>query len=475
MGFIENFKKINPHRGQILVIILIGTAIFAVFSVAVLNWVSVNYRGVKNLERKELAFHIAEAGIEYYRWHLAHDPDDYQDGTGGSGPYVHNFLDTQGEVIGQFSLEIIPPPRGSSLVTLVSTGFTLAEPQNKRKIRVQLAIPSVARFAVAANDNMRFGSGTEVFGAIHSNKGIRFDGLAHNLISSSLANYDDPDHTGPNEFGVHTHVLPVDPYPPATPPPRPDVFMAGREFPVPQVDFSGFTINLANLKEIASTSGSYFPPSGDLGYYLRLNADGTFDIHRVVSLVARPSGCSNDTWSIASSTPLFPQSNFFFPDSGVIFVEDNLWIDGQINNTKLTIASAVFPEQESTNSNIIINNNLSFTSYDGSAALGLIAQKNIQVGLKSQNNLRIDGALIAKNGWIRRIYYNSYCGSEYIRNSITLNGMIATNQRYGFAYTDGTGYRTRIINYDANLLYLPPPFFPMVSDQYSIISWEEIE
>jgi hypothetical protein len=52
---------------------------------------------------------------------------------------------------------------------------------------------------------MRFGAGTEVFGKIHSNVGIRFDGVAHNVISSGVASFDDPDHGGGNEFGVHTH------------------------------------------------------------------------------------------------------------------------------------------------------------------------------------------------------------------------------------------------------------------------------
>ncbi len=469
------FKHWN--QGQILVMILIGAAALAIFSVGILNWANINYRSVKSLTAKETAFHIAEAGIEYYRWYLAHNPEDYRDGTGEPGPYVHNFFDSRGEIIGQFSLEIVPPSSGSSIVTITSTGYTSAQPANKRKIKVRLAIPSVAQFAMAANDNMRFGAGTEVFGSIHSNKGIRFDGLAHNLVSSYLYDYDDPDHGGPNEFAVHTHVSPIDPYPTAnsTPPPRPDVFMAGRQVSSPRVDFNGFTADLADLKNIASSSNAYFPPSGGFGYYIRLNVNGTFDAYRVVSLVGRPSNCGNDTWSIASTTPLIPRSNFPFPPNGVIFVEDNLWIDGQINNARLTVASAVFPEATSTNSSITLNNNLLFSQYDGTDALGLIAQKNIQIGLKSRNNLQIDGALIAKNGWVRRIYYNSSCGPEYIRNSITLNGMIATNQRYGFAYTDGTGYATRTINYDSNLFYQPPPFFPKVSSQYSIISWEEIK
>jgi hypothetical protein len=51
--------------------------------------------------------------------------------------------------------------------------------------------------------------------------------------------------------------------------------------------------------------------------------------------------------------------------------------------------------------------------------------------------------------------------------------MIATNQRYGFAYTDGTGYLIRNLNYDGSLLYGPPPSFPLTSDQYVTLTWEE--
>jgi len=58
---------------------------------------------------------------------------------------------------------------------------------------------------------------------------------------------------------------------------------------------------------------------------------------------------------------------------------------------------------------------------------------------------------------------------------LSLFGMIASYGRYGFAYTDGTGYTTRHISYDANLLYAPPPNFPLTSDQYSILSWQEVK
>ena len=83
----------------------------------------------------ERAFELAEAGIEYYRWHLAHVSDDFQDGTGGPGPYVHDFKDSSGVVIGRYSLNIAPPQSGSTVVAVESTGYLLDNPNRKKKNR----------------------------------------------------------------------------------------------------------------------------------------------------------------------------------------------------------------------------------------------------------------------------------------------------------------------------------------------------
>jgi hypothetical protein len=107
--------------------------------------------------------------------------------------------------------------------------------------------------------------------------------------------------------------------------------------------------------------------------------------------------------------------------------------------------------------------------------LGLIAQEDFNVGLKSDDNLKIDAAVVAQNGRIGRNYYKSKCGSEYKRSTIDLYGMIASNQRYGFAYMDGTGYATRTITYDGNMLYSPPPSFPTTGQALEIISWKELK
>lgn len=483
-------------KGFILVNVLVFGVIAIIVTSALVNWGATMLKTTRQLSAREQAFQIAEAGIDYYRWHLAHAPTDYKDGTATTtnGPFNHDFYDKDGNKIGQFALTITPPTTGSTIVKIRSKGTVLEYPSVQRTIQATLAIPSFAKYAVVANDDMRFGAGTEVYGPIHSNDGIRFDGIAHNVITSAKAKYIDTDVSSTwYQFGVYTTDSPSelnnDTTPPATVPNRTDIFMAGRQFPVAVVDFAGITTDLSQMKADAIASGRYFGASGSQGYRIVLKTNDTFDIYRVNSLRSTPNNCTNSSnqtgwgvWSIGTSggaqTLLY--SNQAFPSNGIIFLEDHVWVEGQVNTARLTIAAGRFPDSPSTRKDIIVNNDLLYTNYDGQDAVALIAQGNITTGLFSENDLRIDAALMAQNGRAGRFYYGSNCESsgsanEYNRNSITLYGMIGTSQRYGYAYTDGTGYNARNIIYDSYLLYAPPPSFPLTSSQYQTISWEEIK
>lgn len=486
----NKFKK-----GSLLIQAMVFGSIAVVLIGALISWASINIKASRVAIYREQALQISEAGIDYYRWHLAHASTDYKDGTNANGPYVHIFYDKDGVAIGTFTLTITPPITGSTLVTIESDGRVYSDSSTVRKIKVKLGISSLAKYATVSNEDIRFGEGTEVFGPIHSNGGVRFDGLAHNLVTSSKTNYDDPDHSGNNEFAVHTHVnappssgvsdtFRASEAPPTSPTPnRSDVFMAGRLFPVPAVDFVGMTTDLSQIKASAQTSGKYLSASGAQGYRIVFKTDDTYDVYKVNNLMAAPNGCTNSqnqtgwgTWTIRTtgSGNQTLVGNYPIPSNGLIFVEDNLWVEGQINSARVTVAAGKFPDNVATRPSITVNSNLLYTNYDGTDVISLISQGNINAGLVSSDTMRIDAALVAQNGRAGRYYYSSSCGTGYSRTSLTLYGMIASNQRYGFAYTDGTGYDTRVITYDANLLYGPPPSFPLTSDQYSIISWQEI-
>ena len=482
--------KIRDRQGQLSLQMIFFAAIVVIlvtgFSFAALSFLKLSVRSFN----KASAFAVAEGGIEYYRWHLAHASADYWDGQGATstGPYVHNYYDKNGNVIGTFSLEITPPVSGSTIVTIKSIGKVLADDSIEKVIKVKMGISSFAKFAVAANDTMRFGSGTEVFGEIMSNGRVRFDGLAHNYVRSALSTSTDTDSGAcqTNVWAVHTCVAPADASPPAALLAHPAVFEIGREVGVPALNFTGITQDLVSLKTQASSSGVYFPSSTNPGYELVFSTNDRYTVYRVNSLVNPPTaGCTNSqnqtgwgTWSISSSTLI---SSGTIPASGIFFFEDDLWVRGQIDGQRVTVASGLFPDNSTTRTSITLNDNLLYTRYDGTDVLALIAQNNINIGMVASTTLRIDAAVIAQNGRVGRYYYRApggtsqRCSPYHTRSSITSYGMIGTNQRYGFAYTDGTGYQTRNLVYDANLLYGPPPGFPLTSDSYGIVSWEEVQ
>ena len=481
---INKEEKTQKNKGMIIVQTMVFGAVAVIIISALASFAATSIKAGRITYNREQAFQSAEAGIDYYRWHLAHASTDYQDGTYGS-EYAHPLKDRNGNTVGQFSILVTAPTQGSTLVKVKSTGVSAVDFSFKRTILAQVAKPSIAEHAFAGNSNMRFGVGTEVFGSIQSNGGIRFDGLAHNIVNSGVATYTDSDSdacTGSSSYGVHTCLGTDDPRSPTPLPARPDVFMAGRKMSQPTIDFSGFTNDIADLKTIAQTNGFYRAAAGSgfVGYHIVLKTNDTFDLYKINSWASLSgNNCyttspNTSSWSINTQTL---QGNYEFPNNGVIFIQDHLVIDGQINGARLTIVAALLPEPSDTTlyKNIIINNDLLYTNYDGTDSLGLVAQGGIQVGLLSEDNLKIDGALMAQHNSVGRFYYYGDHCSYDSRSTISLYGMIASYTRYGFAYTDGTGYTTRNINYDANLLYAPPPSFPLTSDQFQILSWQEVK
>ncbi len=483
----SKFKIQNSgESGQLsLVVLIFGTLAITIMGGFII-WADSQLRLAQRSGDQALALRIAEAGVDYYRWHLAHNPNDFQDGTGQPGPYLHDYYDKDGNVIGQFELDIIPPPQGSTVVTIESSGKPTVNPSIEKTVRVKMGRSSLVRFAAVSNTDLYFPPGTEVFGPIHSNGGVHFDGVAHNVVTSARTNYNDPEHSGNEEFGVHTHVVPTDPMPPAAVPNRPDVFYAGRQFPVPAVDFTGLTSDIASIKSNAQSGGHYFGPTSTPyeGYHIVLKTNDTFDLYKVKKQVNSPNGCINvqgqqdwGTWSIEQED--FVQ-NYAFPANGVIFVEDFLWIDGQINGARLTIAAGLLPENPSKLKDIIVNKDLLYTNYNGTDVIGLIAQGDFSVGWVSEDDLRVDAAIVSQNRRIGRNYYRPpsgnqpRCSPHHVKSIITMYGIIASYDEYGMSYTDGTGYLQRNIIYDPNLLFSPPPNFPTASE-YSQISWEEVK
>ncbi len=447
---------------------------------------------------KEQALQIAEAGVHFYKWYLAHQLDgrtasQVQAFWANTSPYPLGVHDAYEGAFsnGVYSVVVIPPDPSQTIISVESTGWTTANSELKRKIKVRLRKPSWSENAIMSNEKVRIGVGTEIFGPMHSNNGIRVDGLAHNLVTSSVDVYDDSDHNGVNEFGVHTHknvppatgitvsVRPAE-TPPSAVPERTDVFEAGRSFPVSPVDFNGILGDLSLMKSEAQAGrGKYFDATGQ-GRHIILKTNGTYDVCRVQSVTGsinqidkydRVSGNGSCTTCAGACVQNYPIVN-----NGAIFVENNVWLEGTVNNKRITVVAANL--QSSAYKSVYIGRDIRYTNYNCDEMIGIVGQQDIEIYKNSNDNLYIDGALIAQRGRVGRLQYVGGSGTN-IKTTITLFGALSSNQRYGFAWSDiatgnhVSGYINRVINYDNNLLYCPPPYFPTGS-QYKIDLWEEL-
>ncbi len=455
------------RRGSATLYTIVMLGIIAVIALAVMSFVVSQIRYSLSAVHRAAAVHYADAGVHYYLWYLAHQTDGktvqqvesfWSSGTayGASEPY------TQSVGQGKFSLSVTPPLPGQTAVTITSRGWREGAEKASRTIRARLRRPSWSEYAALINDNVRFGDGTEVFGPLHSNGGIRFDGVAHNTVSSARTTYTDPD-TGQVKDGVWTAWS--NGYNTTM---HSNVFLAGTSFPVTAKDFSGVAADIALMRSTAQDTGTYH--SGGVGQ--RILLQGTT---YTVQTVAWYNTSSNSILSLSGSP-----STAVIPDNGVIYVEGHAWVSGTLTNRRLTIVAA---RTGAGMGNVYIGNSITYGAYDGTATLGLLAEGDVEIIRDSQDDLRIDAALLAQSGRVGRSYYGTYCTQwwwwiclQYAtdhKTRITVYGAIASNGRYGFAWTDGTGYAQRVIIYDNNLLYAPPPYFP-TGTHYIPDLWEEI-
>ena len=463
-------KITNKDSGTILIYTVVIIFIFSLVMLGVLTYANFTLKTLRGTVNREVAFQIAEAGVNYYEWHLAHYQSDFWDGNASTtpGPYIHNYIDKDtGQTIGQFSLAITPPATGSTITTLQATGYTTASPNQKRTITVRYGIPSLAQYSFLTNSDVWIGPSESINGQFFSNGGIRFDGTGNAPISSAKATYTCPGWSGDAAFSC-----------PAV---RNGIWGAASastksywQFPVPNIDFTSMTSDLSKMKSDAQTAGVYLPPSGAQGYSLEfVPSNNSFNVYKVKSLKSDPTGwdvngtAHNEDLDYNLRVLLY---NKPIPANGIIFVEDNTWVEGVVKG-RVMVAAAKLPYNAAAAPSIIIEKNLTYNAKDGTNSLGLIGQQDVLIGYLSPNNLEIDAAMIAQNG-SAQIY--NWPGS--IKNSITIYGMVGSFGQWTWTYVNSSGstvsgYANTNTIYDSSLLYAPPPSFPLSSDGYQQISW----
>lgn len=462
------------QKGAILSIVLAFGFVFTVMLGGLFSFILIQHReSVKRIAWEE-AFQVAEAGIDYYKWCL-------NNGVEGSCEQNKDYYDGEGNLVGSFSLDIVSKTSCGETISksIYSTGWSKDHPLTKRKVGVLYGRASVAKYAYLLNSNVWAGSDRQIRGLYHSNGGIRMDGENESLVTSAQDEWvctssfgcsSCPSSCRTEGFscicpGVFT----------STENANLDLF----DYPSSSFDFEGITVDLAQIKSYAQAESLYFPPSEDLdssadGYHLVFLPNGNFEVWIITRLWSNWAYSEEEGWhydyfrirneylygtySVSSSCP-------------VIFVEDNLWVEGTVQG-EVTLASAnlISPTEETS---IVLPGDITYTTSDGSDAFVVIGENNVLISPDSPNEMDLFGIFIAQKGHFGR---NHYSGNT--RDRLEITGSIVSNGRVGTQWTSGSfvvsGYLQRENYVDSNLIYSAPPFVPYAEYNFNIIKWEEI-
>lgn len=434
---------------------------------------------------REQALNSAEAGLEYYRWYLAHNPNDLTNGTGQPGPYTYTLYDLEGDSLGTASLSISATAQCgvNQWIDITSVGKSNLNPSFPRTLFARYMRQSVAMYSYLLNGNVWAGADRQITGPYFSNGGIRMDGTNNSDVSSAVATWScdsgfgcSPTQTQNGVFGAGTG-------------------FALWHYPVASIDFGGIAANFATLKGYAQNNGGiYFAPASGTqsqrGYHLMFKSDGTVDVYRVTATVQTPSystqfGFTTNEYGIIS-TQTFVATYAIPANCGVIYVEDRAWIEGVIKG-KVTVVVADLVNANST-PDAFLPNNITYASNDGTNGLTVIAEGSVLIPLNSPDVMTLHGIFVAQSGHYGRNFYTTDTAyspynvpmsySSYItRTSLTTNGSVVSNGRTGTSWSCSgvpcAGYLSRIDTYDELQALSPPPFTPSASSDYGFVLWRE--
>lgn len=472
--------KTQKNKGMITTLVLVFGGIFVLLMSGLLGFIMIQHRASLARASWNNALHVAEAGIEYYKWHLSHFPSDFKDGEQGQGPYEHLYQDATGKVQGTFSLSIQDTGQcsHSAGAVITSSGWDNKFPNVKRVIKTTYAAPSVADYSFLINEDVWVGSDVEIRGPYRSNGGIRMDGTNRSSVSSARSTWSCTDSFGcsptQTKSGVFTSANG-----------NASLF----SFPVPSFDFAGISMDLGILKHLTQPvaqggqgQGLYFAPTS-LGYGYHAVFSGTsVAVYTVTSIVQKMAYNEAQGWfwensSIGSQVLL---GTYVVPQGcGAVFFEDNVWVEGTIQG-KITVVVADLVTQGK-DATIWIAGNVQYHNYTSSDGLLLLAEKDVLIPLTSPSTLRIDGVVVAQTGKFGRNHYDcSWYSADCLKTQLNMLGSVISAKRVGtqWTYSYGgiaSGYQNRENVYDPLQTLIPPPFLPTTSPVFELKGWEEVE
>jgi hypothetical protein len=342
----------------------------------------------------------------------------------------------------EYNLRIYPPGVGSQYVRVVAAGRrTGATTEDVRVIETWVRPSSLADYYRVVNGNVAWGSGAITNGKIYANGAIDHDGIAtgdifsYNQITGSVV-MQSPGGGAPvpKKYDIDSN---------------PNV---QSKIPNP-IDFTTFLASFTDIERASQLAGIYLNDASKHAWRLSFKSNGTVDVETCMRV-----GVADVADVAPTCTPAVPSNRPVPPNGAVYVVQDaivrNAPTSGGVKG-RVTVAS---------NDDIVVGGNISFVT-SGQDVLGLVAKNNVYIAIYTPDPLTWSAGVIAQTGtWQARPWGGA------LKSLMTFRGMAATDDGGSFAGM----FTNRDYGYDPSFQWLPPPWFPVVEDAYTVLFFREL-
>ncbi len=478
------------EEGYILPLVMLVLIIMGMMAAGLMGSILRNQQHVSRDRAYTQSLAVAEAGLNQYLWMVA----------GGTSSEANDFAipenpeadphkqtitlaDPSSNVKGTYTLQVIPPSGDDSRITVKVTGLADSPTEVARTVSAHIGRPAFSEYILLVDESVYIGGPLDRVwhGKTHSNTGIRIE--TSNIIDTVTCARSTYEYSqGDYKPGIWSQYVPSN-----------DPSRALWSFPVPTVDFTTVTSDFVRLNQKA-TGIHNLPyvtpnPSGAAhGWYIKLLPNEQYQVAQVTAEYENRSYVNgNDRGGYLTRGTLSAVRDY--PASGVIYVNDNVWVEGTGLDGRITIACSgqLNPVGKQAATSINVVGDLVYSAKDGTVAVGLIAQNNVKIpmyaprgksGTLSEMDMEIDAALIAQEGaeYVSRDSsgYASQWGPR--RDLLTFFGSISSHDTPTRSTTSGgdyCGFEEGANTYDTFLLHNPPPYFPTIGS-YQILDWQEL-
>jgi hypothetical protein len=477
--------RLSREDGIALILaIVIMIVLVAVSTVLITSLVSENSRSTHSVVRQQ-SYQAAEAGVNSYASKLLEDGLFYthyvapgestrrnpatgtlttagSQWTGGLSwtyPNGHDWVATpQLQNNYEYNLQITPPSSTAcadstdplcGAITITSTGRPHGDTNTAdwRELQVLVRPSSVSDYYRIVDGSIGFGDDTITNGKVYANGDIDHDGTA----SANL--YAEGQITGPPSYTNNAKGYDIDSSP-----------NIRSQIPV-KLDFNSFLASVSTIAAIAqkagthtpNTNGQYFDTTSSTGvvtgqagtykaWVLTFNTNGTFD-----AKACKPSSGTDPAGGNSPMTSCSSSANWPVPTNGAIYSPEPVVVQGTVVG-RVTIASK---------DDIVVGGPLA-PKTSGTDVLGLVATNDVVIAKYVPSTLTWSAAVCAVGGTWKTDT------SDDSKDTMTFTGSSATADG-----GDMTMFDKRVYSYDANLLKLPPPWFPQLQ-AYTTVLFREI-